>query len=93
VFLQHVGGEILLNCTPADNISVIGWLKNDEIISENDDRISYEPDESFRRVLLISNATYSDKGNYTCGLNRSGTLVNLQLSKAVILRGKEFRCN
>ena len=90
VFLQHVRGEILLNCTPTDNTSKIGWLKNDKVISERDDRISYEPDESFRHVLSIANATHSDEGNYTCGLNQSGTLVNLQLSEVVILRGRVF---
>lgn len=93
VFLQHIGGEILLNCTPADNTSKIGWLKNDEVISERDDRISYEPDQSFRHVLSIVNATRSDEGNYTCGLNQSGTLVNLQLSEVVILRGRVFTHN
>ena len=87
MLLQHVGGEILLNCTPSDNTSKIGWLKNGKMISENDDRISYLPHELFRHTLIIANATSLDKGNYTCGLNLSGALVNLQTSEVVILRG------
>ena len=90
VLLQHVGSEILLNCTPADNTSEIGWLKDDKMINESDDRITYLPDESFRHVLVIVNVTHLDEGNYTCGLNQSETLVNLQMSEVVILRGGEF---
>jgi len=84
-FSQNVGGEILLNCTPSDNISEVGWLKNGEMINET--RISYLPNGLLRHVLVISYAQFSDEGNYSCALNRSGNLIDVQRSVVIMYRG------
>jgi len=83
--LQQLGGDFSLNCTPSDNTSEIGWLKDNIII--NDDRITYLPNNMLRHILLVNNASYADDANYTCALNRSGILIDPQNSQVTILRG------
>ena len=84
--LQQLGGDFILNCTPSDNTSEIGWLRNDDEIINND-RISYSPNDRLRHILIISNASSADAANYTCALNRSGTLINRLISKVDIFKG------
>lgn len=84
-WLQQVGGNISLNCTPSDNTSEIGW-EMDDVILYNDDRISYLPNDQLRHILVISNASYADDANYTCALNRSGILIDPQTSQVNIFR-------
>ena len=85
---QHIGGEILINCTPSDNTSLIGWLKNDELIGESDTRISYLPDDLLRHVVIINDVQFSDEANYSCALNRPGALIDIQRSEVILYRGK-----
>ena len=85
LWLQHLGGDFFLNCTPSDNTSEIGWLRNDDVI--NDDRITYLPNDKLRHILFIRNASYMDDANYTCALNRSGMLIDEQESEVNIFRG------
>ena len=85
-WLQQVGGNISLNCTPSDNTSEIGW-EMDDVVLYNDDRISYLPNDQLRHILVISNASYVDDANYTCVLNRSGILIDPQTSQVTIFRG------
>jgi len=89
---QNVGGEILLNCTPSDNTSEVGWLKNNEMINENDTRISYLPNGLLRHVVVISDAQFSDEANYSCALNRSGNLIDVQRSVVIMYRGTLQHC-
>ena len=89
---QNVGGEILLNCTPSDNTSEVGWLKNNEMINENDSRISYLPNGLLRHVVIISDAQLSDEANYSCALNRSGNLIDVQRSVVIMYRGTLQHC-
>ena len=84
--MQQLGGDFMLNCTPSDNTSEIGWLRNDDVII-NDERISYLPNDELKHILFISNASYADDANYTCALNRSGILIDPQLSQVTIFRG------
>ena len=77
----------MLNCTPSDNTSEIGWLRNDDVIINDDARLRYLPNDELRHILHISNASYEDDANYTCALNRSGTLIDPQLSQITIFRG------
>jgi len=84
--LQQLGGDFILNCTPSDNTSEIGWLRNDdEIIDDN--RITYAPNDRLRHILFISNVRSADVANYTCALNRSGILINPQMSEVDIFKG------
>ena len=85
--LQQLGGDFTLNCTPSDNISEIVWTRNDEIIDNDDDRVTYLPNDRLRHILTISNASYTDDANYTCALNSSGILVDAQTSPVTIFRG------
>ena len=76
----------MLNCTPSDNISEIGWLRNDDVII-NGERFSYLPNDELRHILFVSNASYEDDANYMCALNRSGTLIDPEISQVTIFRG------
>ena len=85
--LQQLGGVFMLNCTPSDNTSEIGWLRNDDTLIIDNARLSYLPNDKLRHILYISNASHEDDGNYTCALNRSGTLIDPQISQVTIFRG------
>ncbi|XP_065910282.1 uncharacterized protein [Dysidea avara] len=85
-FSRNIGDEILINCTPSDNTSEIGWLKNYEMINETDARISYLPDNLLRHVLVITDAQFSDQANYSCAFIRSGILIDVQRSEVIVYR-------
>jgi len=85
------GDEILFDCTPSDKASKIIWLKNDEIISENEQRIKFFPDSSLKHIILINNANYSDNGTYTCGLDLAGKIIHPQMSDVSVLKSKYIK--
>ena len=76
LLIQELGGTIQLNCIPSDNTSPIGWLKNNHTFYEDSDGVSFLPNNKLKHVLVIANVSIiHHNSTYTCGLNRSGEII------------------
>ena len=77
--MQELGSIIKLICVPSDNTSPVGWLKNNCNLNENDDGVTFLPNNGLKHILFIANASIiHHNSTYTCGLNKSGVLIQHQ---------------
>ena len=59
------------------------WLKDGQPIID----ATFLPNLILKHILVINNASLSDNGTYSCGLNMTGLPTNDQSSEVILYRG------
>lgn len=87
--IQQFGSEILLNCTPSNATIPIYWLRNGQPIND----VTFLPNMILKHILVINNASLSDNGAYSCGLNMTGLPTSNQFGEILLYRGMNVSVN
>lgn len=61
----------------------ISWLRNGQPVMD----VTFLPNSALKHILVINNASQSDNGTYSCGLNLTGLPTNDQYSEVILYRG------
>ena len=85
--IQQFGSKITLNCTPSNDTIPIYWLRNGQPVTD----VTFLPNQTLKHILVINNASSSDSGMYSCGLNMTGLPTNDQHARVVLYRGVHYK--
>ena len=86
--IQQFGSRITLNCTPSNSTIPVYWSRNGQPVVN----ATFLPNFRLKHVLVINNASLSDNGIYTCGLNMTGLPMNEQNGEIILYRGM-YKCS